>query len=133
MPSVLHPPPARGSSSAMWTRDLRPTPCQQGVPMQPNCLVRAHRFLAVLLLVALASLSAFAGDANPEADRNALALGTVTVLGPATCLSGSTKGSACTSINVSCPGVTDLTAQLSEAFPTGAAMGTIILNSGGDG
>jgi hypothetical protein len=102
--------------------------------MQPKCLVRARRFsLGVLLLVGLASLSAFGGETSPEADRNALSLGTVTVLGPATCLSGSTKGAACTSINVSCPGVPDLTATLSEAFPTGTATGTIILLSGGDG
>jgi hypothetical protein len=102
--------------------------------MQPKCLVRARCFsLGVLLLVGLASLSAFGGETSPEADRNALSLGTVTVLGPATCLSGSTKGAACSSISVSCPGVPDLTATLSEAFPTGTATGTIILLSGGDG
>ena len=102
--------------------------------MQPKCLVRARRFsLGVLLLVGLASLSAFGGETSPEADRNALSLGTVIVLGPATCLSGSTKGAACTSISVSCPGVPDLTATLSEAFPTGTVTGTIILLSGGDG
>jgi len=102
--------------------------------MQPKCLARARRFsLGVLLLVGLASLSAFGGETSPEADRNALSLGTVTVLGPATCLSGSTKGAACTSISVSCPGVPDLTATLRGAFPTGTATGTIILLSGGDG
>jgi hypothetical protein len=102
--------------------------------MQPQYLVRARRFsLGALLLVGLASLSAFGGETSAEADRNALSLGTVTVLGPATCLSGSTKGGACTSISVSCPGVPDLTATLSEAFPTGTATGTIILLSGGDG
>ena len=60
--------------------------------MQPQYLVRARRFsLGALLLVGLASLSAFGGETSPEADRNALSLGTVTVLGPATCLSGSIR------------------------------------------
>lgn len=101
--------------------------------MQPAFLVKCRRFSSsVLLLVSLVILPASAGETNPEPEPSA-PLGTVTVLGPATCLSGATNGAACTSINVSCPGVPDLTATLSEAFPTGSAIGTVILLSGGDG
>ena len=82
--------------------------------MQRN-FSRANLHCSVLLLVGLMSLPVFGGELSPQP---ALALGTVTVLGPATCLSGATQGAACTSINVSCPGVPDLTATLSEAFPT---------------
>ena len=62
-----------------------------------------------------------------------LPLGTVTSLGSATCLSGATKGAACTSVRVSCPGIPDLDATLAEASPKGTIKGTIILVSGGGG
>jgi hypothetical protein len=97
-------------------------------------LFRAHRFsIAVLFLIGLSSATAFCGETTPEVSQNFLRLGTVTVLGATTCLSGATTGAACTSINVSCPGLSDLTATLSEAFPTGTARGTIILVSGSGG
>jgi hypothetical protein len=60
-------------------------------------------------------------------------LGTVTVVGKATCLSGVTQGATCRTINVSCPGLSDLTAILSQALPKVTARGTIILLSGGGG
>ena len=102
--------------------------------MKSTFLFLSHRFsMMALLLIGLSTAPTLSGQSTPETDPNALSLGTVTVLGSATCLSGATKGAACTSINVSCPGVPDLTATLSEAFPTGTATGTIILVSGGDG
>ena len=89
--------------------------------------------LTTSLFIVLANVVAWGGQANPETVKNALPLGTVTVNGPATCLSGQTKGSTCTSVTVSCPGISDLNATLSEAFPTGTAKGTIILVSGHGG
>ena len=85
-----------------------------------------------LLLIALATLPAFAGD-TPAPDSPNLTLGTVTVIGPTTCLSGAATGAACTTISVSCPGLPALDATLSQAFPTGAALGTIILMAGSGG
>src|ERR1700747_1933021 len=73
------------------------------------------------------------GQSIPQRHPNVLSLGTVTVLGPVTCPSGATKGATCTSVNVACPGIPDLTATLSEALPTGTAKGTIILHSGSGG
>src|SRR5258708_39648943 len=57
----------------------------------------------------------------------------VTVLGSVTCPNGATKGATCTSVNVACPGIPDLTATLGEALPTGTPKGTIILHSGSGG
>jgi len=99
---------------------------------------RSHGCLWIilsLLVFVCANVAAF-GAAPPqdnESTPNALPLGTVTVLGSATCLSGATRGAACTSVSVSCPGVPDLKATLSQAFPVGAPKGTIILVSGHGG
>jgi len=90
----------------------------------------------LLCCCVLAMLSVSALAQAPEADQSptpSLSLGTVTVLGPATCLSGVTQGASCRSINVSCPGLSDLTATVSEAFPKVTAKGTIILLSGSGG
>jgi hypothetical protein len=89
--------------------------------MKPASSVRAHCSLwAALLLLVLASVSGFAAaPQNNGSNQTALPLGTVTVLGSATCLSGATRGAACTSVSVSCPGVPDLNATLSQAFPWG--------------
>jgi len=96
--------------------------------------LRWHGFLlTALLLPGLASITAFGDDSIAESTQNALKLGRVAVLGPATCPSGATQGAACTSIRVTCPAVPDLTATLSAASPTGTAKGTIILVNGGGG
>jgi len=95
---------------------------------------RSHccSFIA-LLLIGLANGPALGDDTIAQGDQNALQLGRVTVLGPATCPAGKTQGAACTSVSVSCPRVPDLTATVSEAFPAGTAKGTIILVNGGGG
>jgi hypothetical protein len=102
--------------------------------MKATSRFRWHRFsLITLLLIGLASVPAFGDETVAEAGQNTLQLGRVTVLGPATCPTGATQGAACTSVSVSCPKLPDLTATLSEAFPTGTAKGTIILINGGGG
>jgi hypothetical protein len=88
--------------------------------------------MPALLLVALATTLS-SSQSNPEPTPSVLHLGTVTVLGPATCPGGATKGATCTSINVACSGIPDLTAILAEALPAGTARGTIILHSGSGG
>jgi len=91
----------------------------------------------VCLVFALVLVSIRAVAQNAPADEEpvlpTLPLGTVTVLGPANCPSGATKGAACRLISVSCPGLSDLTATVSEAFPKVTARGTIILLSGSGG
>src|SRR5258708_33006975 len=95
---------------------------------------RSCRFAAiVLLLMALATLPALADDTAAPDDQSTLQLGRVTILGPASCPTGVTQGATCTSVNVSCPKVPDLTAILSEPFPTVTAKGTIVLINGGVG
>src|SRR3954468_627362 len=91
------------------------------------------RFCCVL--VVCLSLGAVAQNAVDEGQvpPPSLPLGTVSVLGPATCLSGVIQGASCRSVNVSCPGISDLTVTLSEAFPKVTAKGTIILVSGHGG
>jgi hypothetical protein len=88
-------------------------------------------FFSMLFVGTFVGLAA-AVDEDPVPPPT-LALGTLTVLGPATCLSGVTQGGSCRSVNVSCPGISDLTATLSEAFPKVTAKGTIILVSGHGG
>ena len=89
--------------------------------------------LTALVFLGLASILAFGEDTIAEGTQNPARLGKVTVLGPATCPTGSTEGSTCTSVSVSCPGVPDLTGTLSEALPVGTPLGTIILANGGGG
>jgi hypothetical protein len=102
--------------------------------MKPTCLFQPHRFSisALLLIIGLTAAPAL-GQSIPERIPNVLSLGTVTVLGSVTCPGGAPKGASCTSINVSCRGIPDLTATLSEALPTGTPKGTIILHSGSGG
>lgn len=103
-------------------------------PMKATSRFRSLHFsLTALLLIGLANVPAFGDDTIAEGNQNAPQLGRVTVLGPATCPGGATQGAACTSVSVTCPKVPDLTATLSEAFPTGTAKGTIILVNGGGG
>jgi len=90
-------------------------------------------FLTVLLLIGIANVPAFADDTVTENNQNPLQLGRVTVLGPVACPTGATTGATCTSVNVVCPGVPNLTGTLSEASPTGTARGTVILANGGGG
>src|SRR5260370_16766906 len=85
--------------------------------------------LATLLLTGFGT-APILGQSIPERHPNVLSLGTVTVLGSVTCPNGATKGATCTSVNVACPGIPDLTATLGEALPTGTPKGTIILHSG---
>lgn len=80
-------------------------------------------FVACLLLI-FASFS-LAQKAQP-ASR---ALGSVTSLGSAPCLSGVTTGATCTTIQVTCPGIPALNATMSQAVPSGTAKGTIVLMS----
>ena len=87
----------------------------------------------LFVLVSVAALSQTGAADDEQVPAPSLPLGTVTVLGPATCLSGVTQGASCRSVSVSCPGLSDLTATLSEAFPKVTAKGTIILLSGGGG
>jgi hypothetical protein len=104
--------------------------------MKPSSRFRSLAVLLTFLLLLLLGLSNLAAQRNaaiPEIVQNALPLGTVTVLGPATCLSGATSGAACTSVSVSCPGIPDLTATLSEAFPQKTARGTVTFVSGSGG
>jgi hypothetical protein len=117
--------------------------------MQSASHFRSHCLSWVVLsLIVLANVAAFGGVANDSAvndgaandgaanqenSQPALPLGTVTVLGSAICPSGATRGAACTSVSVACPGLSDLTAILSEAFPAGTAKGTIIMLSGSGG
>lgn len=103
--------------------------------MMPSSRFQWHRFslLALLMILGFAGASAFGDDIMAEADQAPLQLGRVTILGPATCPAGATQGAACTNVSVSCPRVPDLTATLSEAFPTATAKGTIILVNGGGG
>ncbi|HWY20825.1 MAG TPA: hypothetical protein VNX26_06355 [Candidatus Acidoferrum sp.] len=102
--------------------------------MKPTSLFLSHCFsiFTLLLIIGLTAAPALA-QSIPEHHSNVLALGTVTVLGSATCPGGATKGATCTSINVACPSIPDLTATLSQALPTGTAKGTIILHSGSGG
>jgi len=92
-------------------------------------------FIALLaaLSIGLAGVPAFADDNIASADQNTPQLGRVSILGPANCPAGVTQGATCTSINVSCPRVPDLTAILSEALPTLTAKGTIVFMNGGGG
>jgi hypothetical protein len=92
------------------------------------------RFLRMtaLLITGLATVPAI-GQSTTQRPPKVLSLGTVTVLGPTNCPGGATKGATCTSVNVSCPGIPDLTAIFSEVIPTGTAKGTIILLSGSGG
>jgi len=102
--------------------------------MSATSRFRALRFsLIAMLLIGLACVPVFGDDTVADAGQNTLQLGRVTVLGPAACPAGATQGAACTSVNVSCPKLPDLTATLSEAFPAGTAKGTIILVNGGGG
>jgi len=95
--------------------------------------LRPHRFfMAVLFIIAVGTVSAL-GQSTQSPRPSVLALGTVTVLGSATCPAGAAKGATCTSVNVACPGVPDLTAILAVAVPTGTPKGTIILQSGSGG
>ena len=95
---------------------------------------RWHRYSCIaLLLIGLGNSPAFGDDTIEPGDQNALQLGRVSVLGPVTCPAGKTQGAACTSVSVSCPRVPNLTATVSEAFPSGTAKGTIILVNGGGG
>ena len=90
--------------------------------------------LLVLILVAgCVGLQAQDNDSPAQTTQNALPLGTVKVLGPATCLPNASKGAVCKSVNVSCPGIADLTATISQALPKVTAKGTIILVSGHGG
>src|SRR5207302_6797319 len=111
-----------------WTCGLRSTHIRVRIPMKPALIFPLPCFrLTALLLTALATVSAI-GQSTTERTPKILPLGTVTVLGSATCPGGATKGATCTSINVACPGIPDLTAILSQAIPTGTARGTIILH-----
>ncbi len=101
--------------------------------MKPTSLFQSHpSFVTALLLIGLATAPILAQTTQENA-TSVLSLGTVTVLGSTTCLSGATKGATCTSVTVACPGVPDLSATLGEALPTGTAKGTIILHSGSGG
>jgi hypothetical protein len=88
--------------------------------------------MTALLILGFSTISAF-GQSTEGKVPKALPLGTVTVLGPATCPGGATKGATCTSVKVACPGIPDLTAILGEAIPSGTPRGTIILHSGSGG
>jgi hypothetical protein len=88
--------------------------------------------MTALFILGFSTLSAF-GQSTEGKVPKVLPLGTVTVLGPATCPGGATKGATCTSVNVACPGIPDLTAILGEAIPSGTPRGTIILHSGSGG
>jgi hypothetical protein len=101
--------------------------------MKPASIFPLHCVrITCVLFIGLATVLAM-GQSTVEKPPNVLPLGTVTVLGPASCPGGATKGSTCTSVNVACPGIPDLTAILSEAIPTGTAKGTIILHAGSGG
>jgi hypothetical protein len=101
--------------------------------MKPASIVPLRCFrLTALLITGLATVPSI-GQSMAGRTPKVLPLGTVTVLGPATCPGGATKGATCTSVNVACPGIPDLTAILSEAIPTVTAKGTIILLSGSGG
>lgn len=96
--------------------------------------IRRHCVLSVLLsLLALAQVAAADDEKISQNSPPALTLGTLTILGPTACLSGATKGASCRSVSVSCPGLSDLNATLSEALPKGTAKGTIILIAGSGG
>lgn len=94
---------------------------------------RQYLFVVVLLFIAFASLTAFADDTDTTGNQTPQLLGRVTVLGQVDCPHGATTGATCTSINVTCPGVPDLTGTLSETLPTGTARGTVVLANGGGG
>jgi hypothetical protein len=101
--------------------------------MKPASLFHSHHLcLPALLLIGLMAAPVLA-QSVPERAPSILSLGTVTVLGSATCPGGAAKGATCTSINVACAGIPDLTAILGQALPTGTAKGTIILHSGSGG
>src|SRR6266576_3086622 len=100
--------------------------------MKPRTIFPLHCISITALF--LTGLAASAIGQSPAGKiPGILPLGKVTVLGPATCPGGATKGATCTSINVACPGIPDLTAILSQAIPTGTARGTVILHSGSGG
>jgi hypothetical protein len=103
--------------------------------MKPALIVPLHCFRMTALFLVIIGLATVPAVGQSAAERipKVLPLGTVTVLGPATCPGGATKGATCTSVNVACPGIPDLTAILSEAIPAGTAKGTIILHSGSGG
>jgi hypothetical protein len=102
--------------------------------MKAATRLRVHRcFLSAHFLVVVPSVYAFADDTIAESGQPPPRLGKVTVLGPVACPAGATRGATCTSVSVACPAVPNLTATLSEASPTGAALGAIILANGGGG
>ena len=84
-------------------------------------------FLPAVVLMALASL------AQEVAAPPTLPLGTVKILGPATCPSNAAKGAVCKSMRVSCPGIPDLDGTLGVTKPTGTTQGSIVLISGSGG
>jgi hypothetical protein len=101
--------------------------------MKPALIFPLRFFrMTAMFIVGLATVPAI-GQLTAGRVPGVLPLGTVTVLGAATCPGGATKGATCTSVNVACPGIPDLTAILSEAIPTGTAKGTIVLLSGSGG
>jgi hypothetical protein len=101
--------------------------------MKPTSFFLSQRFLLpALILIGLGTATALA-QSIPQPPPKLLPLGTVTLLGSATCPGGAAKGATCTSVNVACSGIPDLTATLSEALPSGTAKGTVILLSGSGG
>src|SRR5207253_6872855 len=114
------PPPRRMSLPSCVSLGLPDYGSREiGAPMMSISSLRSHGYLwTILLLVVFANVPVFgATPQESESTPNSLPLGTVTALGSATCLSGATRGAACTSVSVSCPGVPDLKATLSQAFP----------------
>ncbi|HEV2424528.1 MAG TPA: hypothetical protein VGZ29_06855 [Terriglobia bacterium] len=73
------------------------------------------------------------GAAASDLPGSTLPLGTVTVLGSASCPGGAATGAKCTEITVSCPGLPNLNAILGVAVPTAKPVGTIVLHNGGTG
>ncbi len=99
-----------------------------------QCFARRAIALPLFVLALLTSVRIPRSSAvEPLGGVPGLKTGTVTVLGPTSCPAEAAPGASCKSVSVSCTGLPDIPATLGVAFPSGTAIGTIILLSGGPG
>jgi hypothetical protein len=104
----------------------------QEVPMFAEGVVRWFSPVVVFFLFAFPATPLLAESRTEQVAPN-LALGSVRVLGSATCPPDAAKGAKCTSIRVSCAGLADIDAVYASAATVLYPKGTIILHSGAGG
>ena len=102
--------------------------------MKAATRLRVHRcFLSAHFLVVVPPVFTLSPTTPSRKVGNPAAFGQGHRAWPGCMPAGATRGATCASVSVACPAVPNLTATPSEASPTGAALGTIILANGGGG